>query len=117
MNDEQLHRHLVGRQGSRRDLNTPVLVIDRDALDRNIARMKEFASANGLKLRPHAKTHKSADIAHRQLAADRAAGAPRDRGPGEDVPYLVRDLEVLACREDEGADCRTLRTDLAVRWA
>ncbi|WP_338465542.1 DSD1 family PLP-dependent enzyme [Novosphingobium sp. ZN18A2] len=69
MNDEQLHRHLVGRQGSRRDLNTPVLVIDRDALDRNIARMADFAGANGLKLRPHAKTHKSADIARRQIAA------------------------------------------------
>ena len=69
MTDEELHRHLVGRQGSRRDLNTPVLVIDRDALDRNIARMAAFAAANGLKLRPHSKTHKSADIARRQIAA------------------------------------------------
>lgn len=69
MNDEQLHRHLVGREGSRRDLNTPALVLDRDALDRNIARMAEFAAANGLKLRPHAKTHKSVDIARRQVAA------------------------------------------------
>lgn len=69
MTDEELHRHLIGRQGSRRDLNTPVLVIDRDALDRNIARMADFAAANGLKLRPHAKTHKSADIARRQIAA------------------------------------------------
>jgi len=69
MTDEELHRHLVGRQGSRRDLNTPVLVVNRDALDRNIARMADFAAANGLKLRPHAKTHKSADIARRQIAA------------------------------------------------
>ena len=69
MTDEELHRHLVGRQGSRRDLNTPVLVIDRDALDRNIARMADFAAANGLKLRPHSKTHKSADVARRQIAA------------------------------------------------
>ncbi|QKS01685.1 DSD1 family PLP-dependent enzyme [Sphingomonas sp. CL5.1] len=69
MTDEELHRHLVGRQGSRRDLNTPVLVVDRDALDRNIARMADFAAANGLKLRPHAKTHKSAAIARRQIAA------------------------------------------------
>lgn len=69
MTDEELHRHLVGRQGSRLELNTPVLVIDRDALDRNIARMAEFARANGLELRPHAKTHKSADIARRQIAA------------------------------------------------
>ncbi|MFT3978785.1 MAG: DSD1 family PLP-dependent enzyme, partial [Sphingomonas bacterium] len=69
MTDEELHRHLVGRQGSRRDLNTPVLVVDRDALDRNIARMADFAAAHGLKLRPHAKTHKSVDIARRQIAA------------------------------------------------
>lgn len=69
MTDEELHRHLVGRQGSRLELNTPVLVIDRDALDRNIARMAEFARGNGLQLRPHAKTHKSADVARRQIAA------------------------------------------------
>ena len=69
MNDLELHAHLIGRQGSRRDLNTPVLVVDLDALDRNIAIMGEFAAAKGLKLRPHAKTHKSVDIARRQLAA------------------------------------------------
>ena len=69
MNDVELHGHLVGRQGSRRDLNTPVLVIELDVLDRNIAAMAAFAAAKGLKLRPHAKTHKSPDIAARQMAA------------------------------------------------
>ncbi|MEO1969359.1 MAG: DSD1 family PLP-dependent enzyme [Sphingomonadaceae bacterium] len=69
MTDEELHRHLVGCQGSRRSLNTPVLILDRDALDRNITRMAEFAKANGLSLRPHAKTHKSADVARLQIAA------------------------------------------------
>jgi len=69
VNDLDLHAHLIGRQGSRRDLNTPVLVLDLDRLDRNIARMAEFAATHGLQLRPHAKTHKSVDIAKRQLAA------------------------------------------------
>lgn len=69
MTDEELHRHLIDRQGSRRDFNTPVLVIDLDALDRNIASMAAFAAANGLALRPHAKTHKSPEIARRQIAA------------------------------------------------
>ncbi|WP_066816209.1 DSD1 family PLP-dependent enzyme [Sphingomonas mali] len=69
MNDLELHAHLIGRQGSRRDLNTPVLVLDLDRLDSNIARMAAFAAAHGLKLRPHAKTHKSVDIAKRQIAA------------------------------------------------
>ena len=67
--DFRLHGELIGRQGSRRDLNTPVLVLDLDALDRNIARMAELARAKGVRLRPHAKTHKSVDIARRQVAA------------------------------------------------
>ena len=66
---EHLHRHLVGQQGSRRSLNTPALVLDLEILDRNIAEMASFAAAHGLKLRPHSKTHKSADIARRQIAA------------------------------------------------
>src|SRR6185437_8198779 len=45
------------------------LVIDVEALDRNIAAMAAFAAKSGLKLRPHAKTHKSADIARRQIGA------------------------------------------------
>ncbi|MBB5705520.1 DSD1 family PLP-dependent enzyme [Sphingopyxis panaciterrulae] len=67
--DLTLHAHLIGRQGSRADLNTPVLVLDRDALDRNIAAMAALAAAHGVALRPHAKTHKSVDIARRQIAA------------------------------------------------
>ncbi|MCI3179442.1 threonine aldolase [Caulobacter sp. CCUG 60055] len=69
MNDQELHGHLIDRQGSRRDLNTPALVVDLDALTRNIERMAAFAAAKGLKLRPHAKTHKSPEIARRQIAA------------------------------------------------
>lgn len=66
---ERLHRHLVGQQGSRRSLNTPALVLDLEMLDRNIAEMAAFAKAHGIALRPHSKTHKSADIARRQIAA------------------------------------------------
>jgi D-serine deaminase-like pyridoxal phosphate-dependent protein len=74
MTDEELHSHLIGRQGSRRDLNTPVLIVELDALTRNIDRMAAFAAAKGLKLRPHAKTHKSPEIARRQVEAG-AVGA------------------------------------------
>lgn len=69
MSDIDLHRHLIGRQGSRAELNTPVLILDRDALERNIAAMAAFARAHRLALRPHAKTHKSVEIARLQLAA------------------------------------------------
>lgn len=50
-------------------LPTPALLIDRAALDRNIAAMADWAADRPIRLRPHAKTHKSADIAHRQIAA------------------------------------------------
>jgi len=50
-------------------IETPALVIDLDALERNIERMAAFARTNGLRLRPHAKTHKSARIARMQMAA------------------------------------------------
>lgn len=69
MSDIDLHRHLIGQQGSRAALNSPVLVIDADALDRNIAAMAAFAKAKGLSLRPHAKTHKSVHVARKQMAA------------------------------------------------
>jgi D-serine deaminase-like pyridoxal phosphate-dependent protein len=66
---QDLHEHLIGRQGSRASLNTPALVVDVEALERNIAAMAAFAAARGLALRPHAKTHKSVEIARRQIAA------------------------------------------------
>ncbi|MET4665914.1 DSD1 family PLP-dependent enzyme [Sphingomonas sp. PvP056] len=68
MDDLKLHQHLIGQQGSRGALNTPVLVLDRDQLDANIAVMQALATAHGVALRPHGKTHKSVDIARRQIA-------------------------------------------------
>ena len=69
MDDWQLHAHLIGQQGSRAALNTPVLVLDLDRLDHNIAAMQAKVAAWGVALRPHAKTHKSSDIAKRQIEA------------------------------------------------
>jgi 3-hydroxy-D-aspartate aldolase len=60
---------LIGRAGSRVLLDTPALVIDLDALERNIAAMAAHAKAAGVALRPHAKTHKSVEIARRQVEA------------------------------------------------
>jgi len=62
-----LNQSLIGTPGSRAKLATPALVVDIDALERNIAKMAVFARARGVKLRPHAKTHKSSEIARRQI--------------------------------------------------
>jgi D-serine deaminase-like pyridoxal phosphate-dependent protein len=50
-------------------IDTPALVIDLDAMERNLARMAAFARGAGVRLRPHAKTHKSAELAKLQIAA------------------------------------------------
>ena len=67
--DSELHRPLVGQRDAREQFNTPVLCIDLDALERNIATMADFGRASGVRLRPHAKTHKCVTIAQLQIAA------------------------------------------------
>jgi D-serine deaminase-like pyridoxal phosphate-dependent protein len=51
------------------DVPTPALVIDEEALNRNIAAMADLARLAGRSLRPHAKTHKSVQIARKQIEA------------------------------------------------
>jgi D-serine deaminase-like pyridoxal phosphate-dependent protein len=47
------------------ELETPALVLDRIAMDRNIARLRERLARFDVVLRPHVKTNKSADVARR----------------------------------------------------
>lgn len=51
------------------DLDTPAFVIDLDVLERNIRQMADHARQFGVALRPHAKTHKSVEVARMQLQA------------------------------------------------
>jgi D-serine deaminase-like pyridoxal phosphate-dependent protein len=47
---------------------TPVAVVDEEVVERNLARMAKLAADHNVRLRPHAKTHKSAYMAQRQMA-------------------------------------------------
>jgi len=58
---------IVGRPIS--ELDTPALLVDVDAMDRNIAHIAATLAETGVAWRPHAKGHKTPAIAHRQLAA------------------------------------------------
>ena len=53
-------------------IDTPALVVDLDAMQRNLGRMAEFARKHGILWRPHAKMHKSSAIAKLQLQAGAA---------------------------------------------
>lgn len=50
------------------ELDTPAVVVDADRLQRNLERWQAHCDAAGLANRPHVKTHKSVEIARRQLA-------------------------------------------------
>lgn len=51
------------------DVDTPSLILDLDAFDRNLQKMMRFCRERCVNLRPHAKTHKSSRIAQMQMAA------------------------------------------------
>ncbi len=56
------------------DLDTPALLLDGPAADRNLAKMAGFFEGRPCRLRPHFKNHKCTTLARRQLAAGGAVG-------------------------------------------
>jgi len=50
------------------EIDTPALILDLDAFERNLVTMAAYTQGHGVRLRPHAKTHKSPEIALRQIA-------------------------------------------------
>ncbi|PZP93170.1 MAG: alanine racemase [Variovorax paradoxus] len=82
-------------------IDTPALVLDLDAMERNIARMAAFARVHGVRWRPHAKMHKCAALAQRLVAAGAAGTCVQKTAEAEALAAAgVQDLyisnEVLA---------------------
>ena len=65
--ERALFAALIGQSVA--NIDTPALVIDLDAMERNLRRMQAFANQHGVRLRPHAKMHKSGALARMQMAA------------------------------------------------
>jgi D-serine deaminase-like pyridoxal phosphate-dependent protein len=60
-------RQLIGQPVAA--IDTPALVVDLDAMQRNLARMADFAKKHAIRWRAHAKMHKSSAIARLQVQA------------------------------------------------
>ena len=65
------------------ELDTPVLTVDLDVLERNIRNMAEHCRNLDIALRVHTKTHKVPEIAHMQLAAGASGVACQKLGEAE----------------------------------
>lgn len=68
-------------------VDTPALLIDLDAFERNIARLAKAVEGTSVRLRPHAKTHKCPVIALRQLAAGAVGVCCQKVGEAEAMVY------------------------------
>ncbi|MFN7001934.1 MAG: 3-hydroxy-D-aspartate aldolase BhcC [Roseinatronobacter sp.] len=56
------------------DIQTPCLILDLDALERNIKKMGDYAKAHGMRHRVHGKMHKSVDVAKLQESLGGSCG-------------------------------------------
>jgi 3-hydroxy-D-aspartate aldolase len=84
------------------DIDTPALIIDLDGFERNLRRMASATAAAGVRLRPHAKTHKSSTIARLQMELG-AVGVCCQKVSEAEI--LVKDgiTDVLVSNEIAGA--------------
>ncbi|WP_299841302.1 3-hydroxy-D-aspartate aldolase BhcC [uncultured Paracoccus sp.] len=57
-----------------KDIQTPCLILDLDALERNIKKMGDYAKAHGMRHRSHGKMHKSVDVQKLQEKLGGAVG-------------------------------------------
>lgn len=65
------------------ELGTPVLSVDLDVVERNVARMQGYCDEHGIALRAHVKTHKASGIARLQLEAGAVGIACQKLGEAE----------------------------------
>lgn len=84
------------------DVDTPALLVDLDAFERNIDLMAKNVESFGVRLRPHAKTHKCAVIARLQMAQGAVGVCCQKVSEAEALVYGGVD-DVLVSNEIVGA--------------
>jgi D-serine deaminase-like pyridoxal phosphate-dependent protein len=71
---------------------TPSLVIDLAKVERNIARLAKYASAAGIDVRPHTRSHKSLEMARRKVGAGAVGLTAAKVGEAEVMAAASHDL-------------------------
>ncbi len=107
------------------EVDTPALLIDLDAFERNVQHLADAVAGSSVRLRPHAKTHKCAVIARRQMALGAVGVCCQKVGEAEAMVYggvpnvlvsnevvgvtklkrlaaLARQAQIYVCADDAG---------------
>jgi 3-hydroxy-D-aspartate aldolase len=81
------------------DIQTPALVLDLDALERNIKKMGDYAKAHGMRHRAHGKMHKSVDVLKLQMELGGAVGVCCQKVSEAEVFARVGVKEILVSNQ------------------
>lgn len=97
---------------TRETIPTPCLLVDVEAMERNIKRMADYFADRPCKLRPHFKAHKTPEIARRQLAAGSSTGLTCATVYEAEIVSVFCD-DILIANEVIGRDKATTVASLA----
>jgi D-serine deaminase-like pyridoxal phosphate-dependent protein len=86
---------------------TPALVIDEPTVARNLARLAEYSRKHRIGIRPHTKTHKSLEMANRQIAAGAHGLTAAKVGEAECMVHASKDI-LLAYPAVDSPRCQRL---------
>jgi 3-hydroxy-D-aspartate aldolase len=96
------------------EVDTPCLILELDAFERNLKRLPESLSGRTIRLRPHAKSHKCPEIALRQIALG-ASGVCCQKVSEAEALIAGGVNDVLIANEVVGAPKLKLLAELAKR--
>lgn len=97
------------------DVDTPALILDLDRFEANLARLMGAVQGHGVRVRPHAKSHKCVEIARRQMAAG-AIGICCQKA-SEAEPFLAGGVADVLITNEVVGDRKTFQlAQLAARY-
>ena len=105
--------YLVGQPES--SIPTPALVLDAPAFERNMDRMAAYLAGKNVRVRPHAKTHKTPMIGHLQMRRGAIGLCCATVGEAEAMVYAGLD-HILITSQSVGED-KVRRTAAMARYA
>ena len=109
---DKLHRLQIGTAVEK--LDTPALLLDLEAFERNLARMAAFFADKPATIRPHSKTHKCPQIAWRQVESG-AIGITCAKVSEAEVMADAGVRDILVANQVAGWSKIDRATDLAAR--